>query len=112
MAYSLIQVIFIETPIFTAQISGLLPDEDYHAFQIALALRPDSGDLIKGTGGLRKIRWARPGTGKSGGIRVIYYLVHNEEIFLLCAYPKSKQETLTPAQAETLARLVSQHLKS
>jgi hypothetical protein len=62
----------IETPIFTEQITKLLRDEDYRAFQIALALNPESGDLIRGSRGLRKIRWRRSGTGKSGGIRVIY----------------------------------------
>lgn len=101
----------IETPIFTEQITELLQDEDYRAFQIALALNPESGDLIRGSRGLRKIRWRRSGSGKSGGIRVIYYLVHREEIFLLCAYSKTRQEDLSTNQIKTLANLVNNYLE-
>lgn len=102
----------IETLIFTEQITKLLSDDDYRAFQMALALNPESGDLIRGSRGLRKIRWRRTGSGKSGGIRVIYYLVHREEIFLLCAYSKTKQEDLKPEQIRVLADLVKNHLEA
>ena len=54
-------MVFIETPIFTADVKALLPDESYSKLQLALAERPMAGDLIPGTGGLRKIRWALPG---------------------------------------------------
>jgi hypothetical protein len=64
---------FVETPVFTRVIKGLLDDESYRALQIALMLRPEQDPVIKGSGGLRKVRWARAGGGKSGGIRVIYY---------------------------------------
>ena len=101
----------IETPVFTEQIAKLLNDEDYRAFQIALALNPESGDLIRKSRGLRKIRWRRSGSGKSGGIRVIYYLVHREEIFLLCAYSKRKQEDLSADQVKILAGLVNEYLE-
>jgi hypothetical protein len=50
-----------------------LTDEQYTLLQVSLVARPDSGDLIKGSGGIRKLRWALPGRGKSGGIRVIYF---------------------------------------
>jgi len=101
----------IETPVFTEQITTLLSDEDYRAFQNALALNPESDDLIRKSRGLRKIRWRRSGGGKSGGIRVIYYLVHREEIFLLCAYSKRKQEDLSQEQIKILAALVRAHLE-
>lgn len=66
-------MVFVETPLFTSQIKLLLSDDDYGAFQRALADNPQSGDVIPGTGGLRKIRVAAKGHGKSGGARVIYY---------------------------------------
>jgi len=63
---------FVETPVFTKRVKDLLPDEDYRTLQIALLLRPEQGPLIKGGGGLRKVRWALKGVGKRGGVRVIY----------------------------------------
>ena len=59
---------FIETPIFTKAILELLTDEEYRALQLALLFRPENGALIKGSGGLRKLRWKRKGSGKRGGI--------------------------------------------
>jgi mRNA-degrading endonuclease RelE of RelBE toxin-antitoxin system len=64
---------FVETPVFTKRVKDLLPDEDYRTLQIALVLRPEQGPLIKGGGGLRKVRWAPKRVGKRGGVRVIYY---------------------------------------
>ena len=62
---------FIETQVFTKQITSLLDDADYRQLQVTLALKPRAGDMIRASGGLRKIRWAARGRGKSGGIRVI-----------------------------------------
>jgi len=70
---------FIETPIFTNVIAQLLVREEYRSLQIALMLRPEQGPVIKGGGGLRKIRWAKKGAGKRGGVRVIYYWYPQEE---------------------------------
>ncbi len=64
-------MIFIETPAFTDDILRLMPDDLYAKLQEHLADHPDAGDLIEGTGGVRKVRWRLPGTGKSGGVRVI-----------------------------------------
>jgi hypothetical protein len=64
---------FIETPVFTVSVTRHLADESYRRLQIALMLRPEQGPLIPGAGGLRKVRWARPGSGKRGGVRIIYY---------------------------------------
>lgn len=68
--------------------------------------QPDRGDVIKGSGGLRKLRWAGSGRGKRGGIRVIYYLWHGDTAFLLFAYAKNQQEALTPVQAKLLKNLI------
>jgi hypothetical protein len=62
---------FIETPIFTRAVDDLLDDEQYRSLQLALLLRPESGALIPGMGGLRKIRWSLKGKGKRGGCRII-----------------------------------------
>jgi hypothetical protein len=64
---------FIETPIFTRAIVRLLADDEYRSLQLALLLRPESGRLIPGGGGLRKMRWSLKGKGKRGGCRIIYY---------------------------------------
>ena len=65
---------FVETPVFTAALRKHLDDEQYRQVQIALMLRPEQGPIIRSSGGLRKVRWAKPGAGKRGGLRVIYYL--------------------------------------
>jgi len=104
------RVEFIETPIFTKEIAKLLPDESYHELQIGLFLRPDAGDLIRGSGGLRKIRWELPGHGKRGGLRIIYYWDVPDRIFMLLPYRKSRQEDLTPEQLRKLSALVKEWL--
>jgi hypothetical protein len=103
---------FVETPIFTKAIDRLLDNDEYRSLQIALMLRPEQGPVIRGGGGLRKVRWARPGGGKSGGLRVIYYWAPSETAFyMLYAYSKNEQGDLTPAQARTLGRLVREKFK-
>jgi len=102
---------FVETPTFTRVIDRLLDDE-YRSLQIALMLRPEQGPLIRGGGGLRKVRWARPGGGKSGGLREIYYWAAAEGAFyMLYAYAKNEQGDLTAAQTRALAQLVREEFK-
>ncbi len=103
---------FVETPVFTKRVKELLSGEDYRTLQVALLLRPEQGALIKGAGGLRKVRWAPKGFGKRGGVRVIYYWRPDEQVFyMLFAYAKTTQEDLTPDQLRVLARLVREELK-
>lgn len=105
-------MIFVETPLFTRLLADFLPDEDYRLLQGALIIRPETGDLIPGGGGLRKIRWGLPGRGKRGGLRIIYYWdVPGDRIFLLLPYAKSRQEDLTPAQLKVLRQLVKEWLE-
>ena len=86
---------FIETSLFTSLIYDYLSEDEYLDLQVYLLQHPDSGKIIRGSGGVRKIRWASKGKGKSGGIRVIYYLKDSkEEIWLLTVYAKSVQETI------------------
>ena len=102
-------MIFVETPIFTAQIKELLSDDDYGTFQRYLAENPEAGDVIKETGGLRKIRVAMKGRGKSGGARVIYYyFVSASRIAMVFAYTKNVQGNLTSAQKAALRKVIEQ----
>ena len=110
MAYTK-RVLFIETSLFTKDIKSLLPDEGYRRLQTALLLRPEMGEVIQHSGGLRKVRWNLPGEGKRGGLRVIYYWDPPETIYMLLAYKKSAQEDLTNEQLTILRRLVKEWLQ-
>jgi len=89
-----------------------LGEQDYRLLQLELALRPDSGDLIKQSGGLRKIRWAGSGHGKRGGIRVIYYFVDTkQQIYMLFAYARNESDDLTADQLKLLRNMVMEYLK-
>ena len=99
-------MVFIETPVFTRQVRELLSDEAYAAFQWHLAVNPRAGEVIQGTGGLRKVRWSAPGSGKRGGVRVIYFHVAAEaQVRLLLIYRKGVKDDLTVAEKRTLRRL-------
>jgi hypothetical protein len=98
---------FIETPVFTQSLVTHVDDDDYRCLQLALLQRPEAGALIPKSGGLRKLRWAVPGRGKRGGLRVIYFWDRpSETCFMLYAYPKNEQENLTTRQLRLLTRLV------
>ena len=105
-----IKMIFIETPTFTKEIGKLIPDDEYKKLQLDLILRPTAGSLIKGSGGLRKIRCSLAGGGKRGGLRIIYYWDPPDTIYMLLPYKKAKQEDLTPAQLKILRKLVKECL--
>jgi hypothetical protein len=98
---------FIETAVFTRSLVELLDDEQYRSLQLALLLRPGLGPVIRGGGGIRKLRWSLSGGGKRGGIRVIYFWDEASETFyMLYVYRKSAREDLTAQQLRALARLV------
>ncbi|MBU1146799.1 MAG: type II toxin-antitoxin system RelE/ParE family toxin [Candidatus Omnitrophica bacterium] len=97
----------IETPVFTKRITNLLTDEEYGELQWTLIINPEAGRVISGAGGIRKLRWALPGSGKRGGLRIIYYLyARDEKIYLLLPYKKSEQEDLTAEQIKILSKYV------
>jgi hypothetical protein len=84
-----------------------MSDDEYRLLQEALLRRPAQGDLIKDSGGLRKLRWAEKGRGKRGSLRVIYYWHANREMFLmLFVYSKNEQKDLTAQQRQVLAKIV------
>ena len=86
---------FIETKVFTRHLGEYLSDEEYLELQIALAKDPEAGAVIPESGGIRKLRWALPGRGKRGGLRIIYYLrSKNGVIWMLTLYPKNVAENI------------------
>nr|WP_267483564.1 type II toxin-antitoxin system RelE/ParE family toxin [Photorhabdus aegyptia] len=96
---------FIETSMFTRQIKEIATDDELKELQRELIESPDKGDLIRGTGGLRKIRMAIGSQGKNGSARVIYLLATEDIIYLVMAYPKSKKDSLTDAEKAELKKL-------
>ncbi len=86
---------FIETRLFSRLVNEYLSDDEYAALQWALASDPVAGDLVRGSGGVRKVRWRGAGRGKSGGVRVIYYArTHRGEIWMLTIYAKNVSESI------------------
>jgi mRNA-degrading endonuclease RelE of RelBE toxin-antitoxin system len=105
-------MIFVETAIFTREVQALLPDDSYRKLQQAILARPGAGNLISGSGGLRKLRWNLPRTGKRGSLRIIYYWdTPSDTIYMLLAYKKSKQEDLTQDQLRILSMLIKEWLE-
>jgi mRNA-degrading endonuclease RelE of RelBE toxin-antitoxin system len=97
----------IETTVFTKLISRLMDGDQYRELQEHLIENPAIGNLIQGSGGLRKIRWKIAGRGKRGGVRVIYYwAVSADQIRMLYVYSKTDQEDLTKDQLKVLRQLV------
>ena len=97
---------------FQKRASGLLQSGEKESVINYLALHPKSGDLIQGTGGLRKLRWSARGRGKSGGVRVIYYFHnHTMPLFLVTVFGKGEKANLSKAERNELARFTSILLK-
>ena len=97
----------IETPIFTDRVIKILTNEDYHDLQNLLVERPDSGSIIRGSGGLRKLRWKGSGHGKRGGSRIIYYWFTKKDVILmLFIYTKNESTDMTPEQVKVLKKLI------
>ena len=98
---------FVETPVFTKQITEIMSDDNYKALQEELIKHPEKGAVIAGGGGIRKVRWSlRDNQGKRGGVRVIYYYkINRSQILLLFAYPKNVADNLTDSQKEILKEI-------
>lgn len=100
---------FVETSFFTRHITDLLDDTAYAVLQRVLLLNPALGDIIPGSGGIRKLRWAAKGHGKSGGVRIIYYwAVSAETVLLLYVFPKNVKADLTKDEIKQLRRVVEE----
>lgn len=102
----------IETSIFTRQVQQLLTDEEYRLLQIAIIQHPESGDIIPGSGGLRKKRWSLGGKGKRSGTRTIYYwAVARDLVLMLLIYSKNEKDDLTADQLKVLRRIIEEEYK-
>jgi len=105
---------FIEAPYFTQLLADCLSDGDYRELQLHLARDPEVGDVIQGTGGFRKVRWAdrRRGQGKRGGLRVIYYYFEQDrQIWFLTMYGKDEAADLTPKEKRALKAAVEKEVR-
>ena len=105
---------FFEAPAFTRYVSSYLTDDEYREMQSRLATAPEAGDMIPGTGGFRKLRWADPkrGKGQRGGLRVIYYYFREErQIWLITLYGKNEASDLTPKQKQALKSAIEDELR-
>ncbi|MEQ8953538.1 MAG: type II toxin-antitoxin system RelE/ParE family toxin [Gammaproteobacteria bacterium] len=101
-------MIFIETRLFTKLLSNYLSDDEYRGLQAYLIQKPDAGDIVRGSGGVRKVRWSRGGGGKSGGVRVIYFWEKSEsEIWMLTIYAKSERATISGPDLKRILEAVN-----
>jgi hypothetical protein len=97
-----------ETPLFEKQAASVWDDEEHAAFISFIARNPEAGDIIPETGGVRKLRWSRTGSGKRGGVRVIYFFHRPDApLYLLLVYAKARQTDLTPDEKRRVSALVS-----
>jgi hypothetical protein len=102
----------VELPEFQWRADKLLTVAERISIINYLAQHPASGDLMQGTGGIRKLRWSAQGRGKSGGVRVIYYY-HNETIplFLLTVFGKGEKSNLSKSERNQLVKVTAQIIK-
>ena len=95
MPYTAAVYSFIETRLFTRLVTEYLSDDEYRELQKALIASPDAGDVIPGSGGVRKLRWRAVGRGKRGGYRVIYFSrIAQGVIWMLTMYPKNVADNI------------------
>ena len=86
---------FIETKLFTQLVKQYLSDDEYAGLQSAIVTTPEMGDLIRGSGGVRKVRWGTSGRGKRGGLRIIYYVrTRQGQVWMLTLYAKNERESI------------------
>jgi len=105
---------FVKTHIFDKRWLEMgLTDSDLQQLENFLLKNPNAGDVIQGTGGAVKLRWALPGTSKSDGLRVIYIdLIKAEHVHFLTCYPKSKKDTLTDIEKAAIKEVVKRIVKN
>jgi hypothetical protein len=105
------EITVLQLPKFKAEATELIGPDGIEALAVYLIERPDAGDVIPGSGGIRKLRWAAQGKGKRGGARIIYvYVVIAARIYLLRCYGKNVKTDLTAAEKKEL-RQIAAHLK-
>lgn len=99
-------LVFVETKLFTQLVKEYLSDDEYRALQQSIMANPEAGKIISGSGGVRKIRWAREGMGKSAGVRTIYYWAKaRDQVYMLTIYSKSEKDNI---DKKTLAQIAKE----
>jgi len=102
----------IETLVFTKRVNEILDQDEYRTLQIQLIHNPESGSVIKGSGGIRKIRWTGSGRGKQGGSRILYFWFNKDDVLLmLFIFKKNEKDDLTKEQLKTLRTIVENEYK-
>lgn len=105
---------FVEAPLFSKLLPEYLTDDEYRGLQLHLVQDPEAGDVISGTGGFRKVRWAdrRRGKGKRGGLRVVYYyLLADSLIWFVTLYDKDKAVDLSPKEKRHLKTAIEEETR-
>lgn len=104
---------FVETTWFSSIRERYLDDESFRLLQVALMTSPGTGPVIRGSGVIRKMRWAIEGAVKRGGLRVLYYwLPSKDTIYLFHVYQKSEMADLTHAELQVFRKLIGDIMKS
>lgn len=93
-----------ESPIFIRYASEIWSDVERQEFITFISANPEAGAVIRGSGGCRKVRWSRPGIGKRGGDRIVYFVAMDEVVWLLIVYTKAKFDTLPTSFLAQLRR--------
>ena len=109
------RALFVELPAFSRYRADYLTDEAFRTFQNALLKNPEAGDVIEGTGGLRKVRHGDPrrGKGKSGGLRVIYFWWEaGRQFWLFTLYDKDEMDDLSPKERKALRDMLKRELEA
>ena len=97
-----------ETPLFVRQAEAVWDNDERLEFVTFIAANPAAGDVIPGTGGVRKVRWSRSGMGKRGGVRVVYfYHDADQPLYLLMVYAKARREDLSAAEKRGVRELAA-----
>ena len=105
---------FLEAPAFPRYVSGYLTDDEYRELQNRPAAAPEHGDVIRGTGGFRKLRWTDPrrGKGRRDGLRAYYYFPGEQQIWLITLYDKNEASDLTPKERQALKSAIESELRA
>ncbi len=109
------KAVFVELPAFSRYRLNYLDDESFRGLQAAMIRNPEAGEVIEGTGGLRKLRYGDPrrGKGKRGGLRVIYYWWgSSSQFWLFTLYDKDEMADLRPSDKKALKRLLKAELEA
>jgi hypothetical protein len=107
MPYCVSMYTVIETPVYSKLAEGILTENERDSFAVFVASNPQAGSVVRGSGGVRKVRWAQQGRGKSGGARIIYYnKLNNGEIWLLTIYAKGDRSTLPSHELKVIKEAI------